>query len=186
MLSTSFTQANKQKKLAIASGQFNWLILDAASCPEAYWFTKGSGAPIISLFEEQDQALQDYGAWLINIIDYPDIIRLTLAKDINGSAALWCKSALDVEILAQQLRFRLYASLPDGRTVRFRWYDTRVLDSWLASQTVDRRIKFLQPFYEIAYTPPNPFYANQYLTCWYQLTDGSYSCKVINLKDHTL
>lgn len=182
----TFIHANKQKESAIISSQVNWLILDAAACPEPLWFAKGTGTQLISLFNSQDVALQDYGAWLINVIDYPDIVRLTLNKDTAGCAALWCSSLLDAEELAQQLRFRLYATLPDGITTRFRWYDPRVLDSWLASLSLDRRIAFLEPINEILYTPPNPFYSSSYLTCWHPLIDGSYSCRMVNLAEYPI
>lgn len=160
----------------------NWLVLDAALCPEPLWFAKGAGAECHSLFDYRDQALVDNGPWLINLEGQDELIKLLLAKDSHGHSALWCKSELALKPLKQALGKRLYAIKPDGEPTRFRFYDPRVLHHYLFQETQHKRDAFLEPLGAILYASLNPFRFNSHWLTWQRGRDG-YGCQSLTIME---
>ncbi|MCE9773866.1 DUF4123 domain-containing protein [Shewanella algae] len=160
----------------------NYLVLDAALCPEPLWFAKGAGAECHSLFDYRDQALVDNGPWLLHLAGQDELIKLMLEKDTHGHSALWCKSELALQSLKEALGQRLYAVKPDGETTRFRFYDPRVLHHYLTEETQARRDAFLEPLGSVLYASLNPFRFNSHWLNWQREPDG-YGCQAISIKE---
>lgn len=163
--------------------QPNWLILDAALCPEPLWFAKGAGVACHSLFDYRDLELVDNGPWLISCEGQEALIKLVLEKDVTGHSALWCNSELILSALKEALIQRLYAVKPDGETTRFRFYDPRVLHFYLNEETQDNRDRFLEPLGSIRYSPLNPFYFENH---WFEWQKGAigYSGKLLPIMEN--
>ena len=165
--------SNQQRREALLDTGIQWLILDAASCPEPMWYARGAGAPIQSLFRQQDDELAESGPWLIGIDGSPDLIDVCLKKDPLGHAGLWCTSLLDQKELVNQLRFRVYAKLPGGETTRFRWYDPRVLFPYLEDCTQQRRDDFMAPFELLVHADLNPYNHPLQYQLWQRPGEGA-------------
>lgn len=149
--------SNEQRRNTLLEAGIHWLILDAASCAEPLWYARGAGAPLATLFRQQDEELADSGPWLIRVEGFPEIMETCLKADPHGHASLWCTSAFDQKTLVNQLRARVYARLPSGDTTRFRWYDPRVLFPYLNDCTQQRRDEFLIPFNMLLHADLNPY-----------------------------
>jgi hypothetical protein len=160
----------------------NWLILDAALCPEPLWFAKGAGCECHSLFDYRDQPLVDNGPWLIPLEGQDELVKLVLTKDSYGHGALWCNSALLLHPLKKALEQRLYAIKPGGETTRFRFYDPRVLHHYLTAETPAQRDAFLAPLGAILYASLNPFRFNSHWLHWQPGPNG-YVCQVPSIKE---
>lgn len=163
---------NEQRRVALLDVGIQWLILDAASCAEPLWYARGAGAPLQSLFKQQDEELVDSGPWLIRVDGYPDVVDTCLQKDPLGRASLWCASSLDQKALVNQLRARVYAELPGGEITRFRWYDPRVLFPYLEDCTPQRRDDFMAPFELLVHTDLNPYNHPHQCQLWQQADTG--------------
>lgn len=163
---------NEQRRVTLLDVGVQWLILDAASCAEPLWYARGAGAPLQSLFKQQDEDLADSGPWLIRVDGYPDVVDTCLQKDPLGHASLWCASSLDEKALVNQLRSRVYAELPGGETTRFRWYDPRVLFPYLEDCTQQRRDDFMAPFKLLVHTDLNPYNHPHQCQLWRQADTG--------------
>ncbi|WP_187298789.1 DUF4123 domain-containing protein [Marinobacter sp. F3R11] len=164
---------NEQRRTTLLGAGAQWLVLDAASCAEPLWYARGMGAPLQSLFRQQDEDLADSGPWLIRADSYPDLVDTCLKKDPLGHASLWCASPLDQKTLVNQLRGRVYAALPSGETTRFRWYDPRVLFPYLEDCTQQRRNDFLAPFDLLVHADLNPYNHPHQLQIWQQSGKGA-------------
>ncbi|MBQ0831770.1 DUF4123 domain-containing protein [Marinobacter sp.] len=163
----------EQRRVTLMGGGIQWLILDAASCAEPLWYARGAGAPLQSLFRQQDEDLVDSGPWLIRVDGHPDVMDTCLQKDPLGHASLWCASALDQKELVSQLRARVYAELPRGETTRFRWYDPRVLFPYLEDSTQPRRDDFVAPFERLVHADLNPFNHRHQYQSWQRPEAGA-------------
>ena len=53
--------SNAKRRHALILQGVQWLILDAAACPEPLWFARGAGLDTLSLFRQQDEELADSG-----------------------------------------------------------------------------------------------------------------------------
>jgi|SRR5690554_1452670 len=149
--------SNARRQHALVHKGVQWLILDAAACPEPLWFARGAGLNSLSLFRQQDEDLADSGPWLIAIDKESGVIDVCLRKDPLGHGSLWITSSLNQKALADELRGRLYARLPSGETTRFRWYDPRVLSPYLEDSPPLRRDEFLAPFDALIHADLNPY-----------------------------
>ena len=163
---------NEQRQVTLLGVGIQWLILDAASCAEPLWYARGAGAPLQSLFRQQDEELADSGPWLIRVDGHPDLVDNCLQKDPLGHASLWCASSLGQKALVNQLRSRVYAELPGGETTRFRWYDPRVLFPYLEDCTQQRRDDFMAPFKLLVHTDLNPYNHPHQCQLWRQADTG--------------
>ena len=150
----------------------NWLILDAALCPEPLWFAKGAGIDCHSLFDYRDQELVDNGPWLLALGGQNELSKLILEKDTYGHSALWFNTELSLQPLKAELAKRLYAIKPDEETTRFRFYDPRVLHHYLTYETQDRKDAFLMPFGSMQYASLNPFRFNSHWHYWHYWHKG--------------
>ncbi|MEY4730797.1 MAG: hypothetical protein RL020_1955 [Pseudomonadota bacterium] len=75
----------------------------------------------------EDEPLAHAGPWLFDLThnqtDLPDFAQLELTKP----AVSWLMTSIDLPGLADLLRLKLHAELPDGNQALLRFYDPRVL-----------------------------------------------------------
>ena len=107
---------------------------------------KASGVEHASLYEgEEGEELSAYGPWLARIpADHPYLENLV--RDGWGKGwGVFLSCHLAFPELRRHLRQFLMAKLPDGRQVCFRYYDPRVLRTYLPTCTADEMAKFVGP-----------------------------------------
>lgn len=150
--------SNEQRQATLLQQGVQWLILDAAACPEPLWYARGAGVVIHSLFRQQDDELADSGPWLIRVAGEPGVMDVCLQKDPLGHGSLWIASSLGQKELVDELRARVYVRLPDGEITRFRWYDPRVLCPYLEDLSFQRRDAFMAPFELLIHAELNPYH----------------------------
>ena len=161
-----------------------WVVLDAALCPEPVWFAKGAELPAHSLFSQPDASLADNGPWLVDMTDNRALIELCLKKDPLGHGTLWLGSDMPTDTLIQLLRARLYAGLPSGDITRFRWYDPRVLYPYLTDSASERRHAFMTPITRLIHADLNPFYSADHWNVWQQDDNsGDVLCQSVPCKE---
>ena len=150
----------------------DWLIIDAAGCPEPFWYAKGLTRPLGCLFDYRDEELVEKGPWIIDAREQVELWQQVIEQDQFGYASLWMKSTLGLDELKQQLSYRLYSVLPSGETTRFRFYDPRVLHHYLNAETPELRDEFLSPVYSILYADLNPFKFHKRWQMWHSEEHG--------------
>ncbi|MCO1349936.1 MULTISPECIES: DUF4123 domain-containing protein [Burkholderia] len=93
-----------------------------------------------------DASLADAGPWLLDYERATGNVRRSLSVMAGGSAGVsWLISAYPIESLADELRGRLDARLPDGRTALLRFYDARVMADVASLMEFTQRMQFFVP-----------------------------------------
>lgn len=95
----------------------------------------GRGEPVerpaatIALFDgTPDASLADAGPWLIDFVEASDDVQQRLfSMGHEAEGVSWLISAYPFLGLADELRSRLNARMPDGRTALLRFYDARLV-----------------------------------------------------------
>lgn len=96
-----------------------------------------------ALFDDTDDApLAHAGPWLYDVSQHPQHIDAFAALEKARPAVSWLVTAMDLEGLAQYLRLKLDAELPDGRQVLVRFYDPRVLGHLFTVMDTEQRTQF--------------------------------------------
>jgi hypothetical protein len=124
---------------------------------DALLYERASGSPplerstsAIALFDSTpDASLADAGPWLIDFAQTAQAVRQSLFNlGANSEGASWLISAYPFEVLADELRGRLNARMPDGRTALLRFYDARLIGDIAALLTFTQRIEFFVPTFD--------------------------------------
>jgi hypothetical protein len=124
---------------------------------DALLYENVSGAPAlkrseshVALFDDTpDAPLADAGPWLIDVLDSFTGTRRALATLAAGPLGVsYLISAYSHHDLAQELRERLNAKMPDGRTALLRFYDARIIGDIAAMLSFTQRIEFFVPTYD--------------------------------------
>lgn len=121
-------------------------VLDAARDPDILPRLKDSGVEHSSLYEERDgEDLATFGPWLAKLP--PDHVFLEdLVRDGWGKSwGVYLTCRLPFAELRRHLRQFLLAKLPDGRQVCFRYYDPRVLRTYMPTCSADEMARFVGP-----------------------------------------
>lgn len=121
-------------------------VLDAARDPDVLPRLKASGVEYASLYEERDRDdLATYGPWLAKLP--PDHAFLDdLVRDGWGKSwGVFLTCRLPFADLRRHLRQFLLAKLPDGRQVCFRYYDPRVLRTYMPTCSTEEMARFVGP-----------------------------------------
>lgn len=86
-------------------------------------------AATIALFDgTPDASLADAGPWLIDFVEASDgVQQRLLGMGAEAEGVAWLISAYPFLGLADELRSRLNARMPDGRTALLRFYDARLV-----------------------------------------------------------
>ncbi|MCM2552720.1 DUF4123 domain-containing protein [Burkholderia glumae] len=98
----------------------------------------------VALFDQTpDASLADAGPWLFDYELASGATRAGLASLAAGAGGVsWLISAYRVDALADELRRRLDARLPDGRTALLRFYDARIMPDIAATMELSQRMQF--------------------------------------------
>ncbi len=98
----------------------------------------------IALFDQtQDASLADAGPWLFDYDLAGGATRAGLASLAAGAGGVsWLISAYRIDALGDELRRRLDARLPDGRTALLRFYDARIMPDIAAMMEFSQRMQF--------------------------------------------
>ncbi|MGS1024364.1 DUF4123 domain-containing protein [Burkholderia glumae] len=98
----------------------------------------------VALFDQTpDASLADAGPWLFDYELASGATRTGLASLAAGAGGVsWLISAYRVDALADELRRRLDARLPDGRTALLRFYDARIMPDIAAMMDFAQRAQF--------------------------------------------
>ncbi|WP_175916328.1 DUF4123 domain-containing protein [Burkholderia sp. BCC1638] len=104
----------------------------------------------VALFDgTPDASLADAGPWLLDYERATGNVRRSLSVMAGGSAGVsWLISAYPIESLADELRGRLDARLPDGRTALLRFYDARVMADVASLMEFTQRMQFFVPTFD--------------------------------------
>ncbi len=123
-----------------------FIVLDAARDPEILPQLKTSGVEYASLYEEKDgEELSLYGPWLARLPRDHSYIEDLVRDGWGKSWGVYLACSRSFTDLRRHLRQFLLAKLPDGRQVCFRYYDPRVLRTYLPTCTADEVARFFGP-----------------------------------------
>ncbi|WP_088930410.1 DUF4123 domain-containing protein [Burkholderia multivorans] len=96
-----------------------------------------------------DASLADAGPWLFDYDGADSATRDVLTRLAHGELGVnWIISAYQPRQLAGELRERLDATLPDGRTAMLRYYDARVMRYFAPALTSTERTVFFSPAFD--------------------------------------
>lgn len=138
----------RQQRVVKHLRQFTALyaILDAARDPEILPRVKSSGLEFASLYEERDgEELAIYGPWLVKLPPDHRFLEDLVREGWEKSWGVFLTCRLPFGELRRHLRQFLLAQLPDGRKVCFRYYDPRVLRTYLPTCTSEEVKRFVGP-----------------------------------------
>jgi hypothetical protein len=123
--------------LAFLRGQHNLhAVLDAARDPAILQHLRGSGLVHESLYDgPRGVEIADFGPWLVELPRGTPFLDLLVNDGWGESWGVFLTSHSSFAEIRKQLRRHLLAKLPDGREVYFRYYDPRVLRTYLATCT---------------------------------------------------
>ncbi|WP_223216712.1 DUF4123 domain-containing protein [Paraburkholderia phenoliruptrix] len=104
----------------------------------------------IALFDgTPDASLADAGPWLIDFADAPQSVQQSLfAMGASAEGVSWLISAYPFPALADELRSRLDARMPDSRIALLRFYDARLMGEIAALFSFTQRIEFFAPTFD--------------------------------------
>jgi Domain of unknown function (DUF4123) len=122
------------------------VVIDAARDPDVLPMLKSSGVEHGSLYEgDEGEQLSAYGPWLAKLpADHPFLEEL-VGLGWGKSWGVFLTSHVAYPELRRHLRQFLLAKLPDGRQVCFRYYDPRVLRTYLPTCTAEEMARFVGP-----------------------------------------
>lgn len=109
-------------------------IMDAAREPSILMRLHKHGEQCQSLYEgEKGQSLAPYGPWLVRLPSASPLLVELVNEGWGQSWGIFLTSMLSFADVRKHFRHFLKVQLPDGRHVFFRYYDPRVLRTYLAS-----------------------------------------------------
>ncbi|KVX73207.1 DUF4123 domain-containing protein [Burkholderia ubonensis] len=96
-----------------------------------------------------DASLADAGPWFFDYEHTNSATRDVLTRLAQGEYGVnWIISAYQSRLLADELRERLDATLPDGRTAMLRYYDARVMRYFAPALSSTERTMFFSPTFD--------------------------------------
>lgn len=124
---------------------------------DALLYTHAADAPAlerstaaIALFDgTPDASLADAGPWLVDVHAASDAVRSRLHElGASGDGVSWLISAYAFPALAHELRGKLDARMPDGRTALLRFYDARIIGDIAALLSFSQHAEFFVPTFD--------------------------------------
>lgn len=124
-----------------------YAVLDAARDYSAVAMARIVSPHYQSLFEgDRGERLDDVAAHLFQADDRGNVARITLCGAAPGEFGVFLESRADFVTIRKHLRRRLSVIRErDGKRVFFRFYDPRVMRSFLPACAVDEAAAFLGP-----------------------------------------
>ncbi|KVD72784.1 hypothetical protein WI89_13740 [Burkholderia ubonensis] len=109
-----------------------------------------SGDSAVALLDgTPDASLADAGPWFFDYELADSTTRNVLTSLAQGEYGVnWIISAYQPRLLAGELRERLDAILPDGRTAMLRYYDARVMRHFVSALSSAERTMFFSPTFD--------------------------------------
>lgn len=121
---------------ALASTTSLFAILDAAREPSILQRLHQHDEQCQSLYEgEKGESLAPFGPWLVRLPATSKLLAELVKDGWGKSWGVFLTSSLSFADVRKHFRQFLRVQLPDGRFVYFRYYDPRVLRTYLASST---------------------------------------------------
>lgn len=134
----------------------NYLLLDTAQCLRFHARLDQAGIPYASLYEDHPEFhLLDIAPLLISLNEQERRHALLREEIERIGARVPALSLIDSDAnlneLSKHLRQFHLVGLPEGKRMLLRWYDTRILPTWLAIMTPAQRDGFLLPIKSWSY-----------------------------------
>jgi hypothetical protein len=122
------------------------VVLDAARNPEILPLIQGCGLVFESLYDgEKGAEIAAFGPWLVEIPRTAPFLDTLVNDGWGDSWGVFLTCHAPFTEIRKQLRRHLLAKLPDGREVYFRYYDPRVLRTYLQTCTATELGGFFGP-----------------------------------------
>ena len=132
-------------------------VLDAAREPTIPERLARSGQPFRSLFDgDLGAELAPFGPWLVSLSKQSKLLDELTEQGWGKSWGVYLTCTQPLDEVRRQLRRFLLVKLPDGRQVYFRYYDPRVLRTYLPTCTPDERRAFFGPVERILVEADSP------------------------------
>ena len=137
----------RQAALAHLRKQANlYAVLDAAREPTVIDRLKTSGEPHASLYDgAEGEELSVYGPWLAKLDPAKPLLESLVRDGWGNSWGVYLASGRPFAEVRRHLRRFLLVKLPDGRQVCFRYYDPRVLRTYLPTCNAEEVSTFVGP-----------------------------------------
>ena len=127
-------------------GKTLFAMVDAAQVPDLPTLLSATGAPCRSLFEgDSARNLRDVAPYLVHLGDAPALLQRLLEQGWGHAWASYLSCDLPFDELRRHLRKFLMVKTDDGRQVYFRFYDPRVLRTFLPTCTPEQLKQFFGP-----------------------------------------
>ncbi len=111
-------------------------VLDAARDPVVLERVVASGLRHESLYDgEKGAEIAAFGPWLVEIPKGSPFLELLVNEGWSDSWGVYLSASASFDEIRKHLRRFLLAKLPDGREVYFRYYDPRVLRTYVQTCT---------------------------------------------------
>lgn len=121
---------------ALASTSTVYGILDAAREPTILARLNKHGEQCQSLYEgDKGESLAPFGPWLVRLPGTSPLLSELIGDGWGKSWGVYLTSAYPFADIRKHFRQFLRVQLPDGRMVYFRYYDPRVLRTYLSTLT---------------------------------------------------
>lgn len=137
----------RQAALAHLRQQTNlYALLDAAREPTVIERLKASGEHHASLYDgEEGEQLSTFGPWLAKVSPDKPLLEELVRDGWGNSWGVYLTCGRPFAEIRRHLRRFLVVKLPDGRQVCFRYYDPRVLRTYLPTCNSEEVVTFIGP-----------------------------------------
>lgn len=123
-----------------------YAVLDAARDPAIPRLLKRSGHRAACLYEgEAATRLARYAPWLCHLPPGSPLVETLLSRGWGRSWGIYILTASPFDEVLAHLRQLILAQLPDGREVYFRFYDPRVLRTFIPTCTAEQLQELVAP-----------------------------------------
>jgi hypothetical protein len=132
-------------------------LLDAAREPSVVGRLERSGQAFQCLYDgDRGDELSPFGPWLVSLPAGAAVLEELVRDGWGNSWGVYLTCRRSLGEVRRHLRQFLKAKLPDGRVVLFRFYDPRVLRTYLPTCTADEVASFLGPIERVVAEGPDP------------------------------
>lgn len=123
-----------------------YAVLDAARDAQVLMLLLESGAEYQSLYQgPKGAALARCAPYLVKLPKDSQLVEILVRKGLGKSWGVFLICAADFQEIRRHLRNFLQVSMPDGKKAYFRFYDPRVLRTFLPTCTPQEGSNFLGP-----------------------------------------